>query len=770
MAIQVSPGINVSEIDLTTTVPPVSTSVGGIAGVFGWGPIGEATLVSSETDLVSKFGYPTSINPETFMTAASFLAYSSALYVSRAANTTTNNIYTLNLPTNANTVQANVIVTQATTGATGNVISSNTSTLIVQSLTGVFSAGYAITSSVANTFPAPTSVSTAAIAAFNAVANTNVMNVANAVVKSSTDYYNNRINSIDPNALYVANYPGVIGNSLRISVCDSVNAYSSNVALTFSNSSANIQGTFALNIGSNSALLTFVANTTVADANAYATTVNNAFTIGDIVTVGNSTIGTQDLSINSIVRASNTSAAYITLGFETNYLKSTAYAANSTINGNTTAVTIQRGWKYKNLAPAPTTSTFVQQYGNSSAVDTVSVVISDQGGLFTGVKGTVLEVFSGLSRATDAVTIPGNVTNYYKTVISQNSKYVWFGNDRPGATSATAATISSSTNQTPMAVNFVGGQDGSAEGSVQFADLANAYDLFKDRSIPVSLIMQGKPYGGTTTVNNQTVNNFQLANYLIDNLGEVRKDVVVFVTPDDAAVTSYQTNIAQSLVNWFGALHDSSYSVVDSGYKYMYDRYNDVYRYVPTNGDVAGLCARTDQTNDPWWSPAGLNRGQIKNLVKLRWNPMKADRDVLYLSSINPLVTFPGQGTVLFGDKTGTLKPTAFQHINVRRLFIVLEKSISEAARYSLFEFNDEFTRSQFRNLVTPYLRNVQARRGITDFLVVCDTSNNPPVIIDSNQFVGDIYVKPNRSINFIQLNFVATPTGVQFSTVIGKQ
>ena len=226
---------------------------------------------------------------------------------------------------------------------------------------------------------------------------------------------------------------------------------------------------------------------------------------------------------------------------------------------------------------------------------------------------------------------------------------------------------------------------------------------------------------------------------------------------------------ADTLVAWRDAISDSSYAVMDSGYKYQYDRYNDIYRWIPLNGDIAGLCARTDQTNDAWWSPAGFNRGQIKNIIKLAYNPRKAERDILYPNGINPVVAFPGQGTILYGDKTLQAKPSAFDRINVRRLFIVLEKAISRAAKYSLFEFNDSFTRAQFKNLVVPYLRSVQGRRGITDFLVVCDDTNNTPQIIDSNQFVGDIYIKPARSINFIQLNFIAVGTGVQFSEVVGK-
>ena len=393
----------------------------------------------------------------------------------------------------------------------------------------------------------------------------------------------------------------------------------------------------------------------------------------------------------------------------------------------------------------------------------------DADGQFGGVPGEVLEVYRDVSRATNAKTQEG-ASNYYKTVINDGSAYIWWANDRAGAVSNTALNIINSSNQRPLSLDFAGGTDGFTESAAPLSILAGAYDLFKStEEVDISLVMQGKPVGGSTVVNGQTVSNYQLANYLIDNIATVRKDCVVFVSPDDALVKSNPGAEATSIVNWFGAVTDSSYAVYDSGYKYTYDRYNDVYRYVPLNGDIAGLTARTEATNDAWWSPAGFNRGQIKNVVKLRYNPSKADRDTLYKSSVNPVVTFPGQGTVLFGDKTGTKKPSAFGHINVRRLFITVEKAISQSARFSLFEFNDEFTRSQFKNLVVPYLRDVQARRGIQDFLVVCDETNNTAERIDRGEFWGDIYIKPNRSINFIQLNFVAVRTGVQFSTVVGQ-
>jgi phage tail sheath protein FI len=289
------------------------------------------------------------------------------------------------------------------------------------------------------------------------------------------------------------------------------------------------------------------------------------------------------------------------------------------------------------------------------------------------------------------------------------------------------------------------------------ADEAYALDKFASaEDIDISLILTGK--SGATA---------ETPNYIIDNICEKRKDCVVFVSPDSSLVGSVTPlNRIQTFISY---LHASSYAVVDSGYKYRYDKYNDVYRYTPLNGDVAGTAARTDNLRDPWFSPAGFNRGQIKNIVRPAFNPNQAQRDVLYKASVNPVVTFPGQGTVLYGDKTFLNKPSAFDRINVRRLFIVLEKAIATAAKFTLFEFNDAFTRSQFKNLIEPYLRDVQGRRGIYDFRVVCDETNNTPEVIDGNRFIGDIYIKPARSINFIQLNFVAVRSGVAFEEIVGR-
>jgi hypothetical protein len=299
---------------------------------------------------------------------------------------------------------------------------------------------------------------------------------------------------------------------------------------------------------------------------------------------------------------------------------------------------------------------------------------------------------------------------------------------------------------------------GGLDGTPTIGEHEKAWDLFANKD--------------TTNISLAITSNapVELQQYVIDNVVGSRKDCVAFISPPLTSVDSVNTlQPTTGITTWLTSLdRSSSYVVADSGWKYMYDKYNSTYRFVPLNGDVAGLCVNTDTVRDPWYSPAGFNRGSVKNAVKLIWNPNKTQRDTIYAAGVNPVVSFPGQGIVLFGDKTLQAKPSAFDRINVRRLFIVLEKAIAEAAKYSLFEFNDEFTRAQFVGLVTPFLRDIQGRRGITDFKVVCDTTNNTPQVIDSNQFVGDIYIKPARSVNFIQLNFVAVGTGVDFTTVVG--
>ena len=417
-------------------------------------------------------------------------------------------------------------------------------------------------------------------------------------------------------------------------------------------------------------------------------------------------------------------------------------------------------WTYKsNFDAAPGTSAYVSAVGGAN--DEMHIVVVDEDGLFSGTSGTVLERYSNLSKASDAKDSVGN-SNYYKDVLWRKSKYIYW-TDHPDAVNTVATWGTTAAGKTfyqlinVAAVHTVS-LSGGVDGTIAAGNVQTGYSNFIDGDkIDVSLIMTGDAAPAT-------------ALYAINSVAEVRKDCVVFVSPSLANVTS--ATAADDVVNYRkNSLSNvsSSYAVMDSGWKYQYDKFNDVYRWIPLNGDMAGLCARTDTETDPWFSPAGSSRGTVKNVIKLAYYPSKADRDTLYKNGVNPVVSFAGEGTMLFGDKTMLSKPSAFDRINVRRLFIALEKAISRAAKAQLFEFNDEFTRSQFVSIVEPFLRTVKGRRGITDFRVVCDATNNTEDVIDRNEFVGDIYVKPNRSINFIQLNFIAVRTGVSFDEVVGR-
>lgn len=706
MPFQVSPGVNVTEIDLTTVVPAVSTTEGAFAGVFRWGPVDKVILVDTEDKLVDRFGKPSNHNAETFFTAANFLSYGNKLYVARTANTTD--------ASGAN----GVLTAYANVGA----VTSNTN-LIVK--------------------------------------NDDLITDSSVVTNLGTE----------TNVRYIARYPGALGNSLKISVCDTVNTFFSNTSLR-AQSGNNLS--LDANISSNASLTSIVAtngsNTvvvnigratsgTIAEAVAQATTISGLITVGDLLEIGNTTIGTQFLKVTAVnTSISNTAnVATFTVNVSTKYTLTSTGGSGSNTDALTTGY-LKRYWEYSQTVDrAPGTSNYVSNFGNSAAVDEVHVVVADEDGLITGVPGTALEVYEGLSRANNALSENGT-SLFVKEVINQNSKYIYYVNDRATNYTASASSIASTANNKALTLSMVNGSDGLTEANVEVGVVISGYDKFKSaEDIDVSLILQGK------------ARNTTLASHLIDNIAESRKDCVAFISPELEDVVYNSGDEAADVVAFRNSLSSTSYAVIDSGYKYQYDKYNDVYRYIPLNGDVAGLCVRTDDQRDPWWSPAGFNRGVIKNTIKLAYNPAKADRDVLYKAGINPVVTFPGQGTVLFGDKTMLSKPSAFDRINVRRLFIVLEKAIATAAKFTLFEFNDEFTRAQFRNLVEPFLRDVQGRRGIYDFRVVCDETNNTAEVIDRNEFRGDIYIKPSKSINFIQLNFVAVRSGVEFSEIVGQ-
>ena len=768
MPFQLSPGVNVTEVDLTTVIPAVSTTEAAIGGVFRWGPVDKPLLIQNEDQLVDRFGKPTNANYETFFSAANFLAYADALYVSRAHHSTGNTFSFSGATTTA--ANATVTVSNTTGIAVGDAvfgpgIPADATVASVTSNTA-FELSVAAT---ANSVAAADIQVFDANYSFNAIANTNIANLASQITKNDEDYITAEGN-YDSDVQFVAKYPGELGNSLRISVCDSAAAFSSNTNL-LTVQSANTSGNtadhvetanIAFTIGSNTATIS-VGATANGDANSSSgalTTIIGTLAVNDLVRSGNSSVGEQDLVITSIgvinktvVEESENGEATVVINFSDRFVLSSDFSDT----------TLRRLWGGAGLVnKAPKQSPYQLANGNTAAQDEMHVIVYDEDGKISGIPGTALEVYEGLSRATDAKTLDGG-NNYYKDVLNTTSEYVWYGHDISGAASATSDNLASSTNTAPYSKSFVGGRDTKNETNIAVGDVINAYDHYKSaEDIDISLLITGKSRGGSV--------GQQLANYLIDNIAETRKDCLVFCSPDRTDVVN-QTygDIEQQVIAFRDALRSTSYGVLDSAYKYQYDKYNDRYRYVPLNGDTAGLTAYTADTNDAWWSPAGFNRGQVKNILRLSWNPKKAERDVLYSNGVNPVVNFPGQGTVLFGDKTLLAKPSAFDRINVRRLFIVLEKAIATSAKFTLFEFNDSFTRASFVNLVTPFLRNVQGRRGITDFVVICDETNNTGEVVDRNEFIGDIYIKPARSINFIQLNFVAVRSGVEFSEVIGQ-
>ena len=658
MAFQVSPGVLVTEKDLTNIVPAVSTSSGGIVLVAEKGPIDEITTISSEKELVDNFGKPNSSNFEDWFTAANFLGYGNNLK-------------------------------------------------IVRPITGVLNA----------------------ISTGSAV-----------LIKSTTDYLDTyysesgagQVTSIGP---FAAREAGTLGNSLRISMCTNSTAFGPH------SMSGNLVADASAAVGDTSI--------TVDDG--------SLMQVGDILEFG-------DAANVPSTDGAPSGHYYKITAISTHVLTIARFNPNTGVTetgGLRHAIVddakILRHWEYFfNFSNAPSTTDDVSAAGGS--LDELHIVVSDEDGVITGTAGTILETFESVSQAFDAKTAEGS-SNYYPQVIYQQSEFIYWTDHL--ATLSDGVTKVGTTFDNTVGDAFVVSNTSLASGTDDYTATAGeidaAYQLFADASlVDLSLLMGGKSTAAKATS--------------VMDIATARKDCVAFISPERADVVGVANAITQTknVKDFFNALPSTSYAVFDSGYKYMYDRYSDVYRFVPLNGDIAGLCARTDSVADAWFSPGGFNRGQIRGAVKLAFNPNQTQRDDLYKARVNPVVAFPGQGTVLFGDKTAQTKPSAFDRINVRRLFIVLEKAISTAAKFQLFEFNDEFTRAQFRNLVEPFIRDVQGRRGITDFLVVCDNTNNTGEVIDRNEFRADIFIKPARSINFIQLNFIATRSGVAFSEVAG--
>ena len=531
--------------------------------------------------------------------------------------------------------------------------------------------------------------------------NTSVTNAtasgSSILIKNTDDYTNNYSTGQGSVGTFAARTAGVHGNSLLVSTCPSASAYEEiSTSLVASTSTTNAVG-----------------NTTIAVDE------GDNFNVGDIIQFSTSA-GTEDFDDGEFYRITAISSETLTI---VQHPRGSGGLKRVILDNSK----IKRRWRYyDSVDRAPGTTAWTANRSGSG--DEIHVVVVDEDGVISGEPGRVLEAFSSMSKASDAKTPQGD-NNYYPDVIYNKSAYIyWMDHNTSGTNWGNAATGTTFTAvNTPTLESLSGGAAGS---TVTDGQLLTAYDKFSDaETVDVGLIMAG-PSGSTTHVDN------------LITIAENRKDAVVFASPQRSDVVNITNSNTQmtNVIGFFNAIRSSSYVVFDSGYKYAYDRYNDVYRFVPLNGDMAGLSARTDTVADSWFSPAGFNRGIVRGAVKLAFNPTKAQRDQLYPARINPVATFPGQGTVLFGDKTGLTTPSAFDRINVRRLFIVLEKAISTASKFQLFEFNDEFTRANFRNIVEPFLREVQGRRGITDFLVVCDETNNTGEVIDRNEFVADIH------------------------------
>ena len=572
--------------------------------------------------------------------------------------------------------------------------------------------------------------------------NTNISNAntsgSSVLISNNEDYQSNYSTGQGIVGTWAARTAGAWGNNLSVSVCETEAAFETLVATTVNDS--------ATATGDTAVILTDSSTIDVGDIVSFSTTAATSdYTDGHEYRVTANNEGTNTITI--VRKESGAGGLHAAL---------------------TDGVNVRRRWRYYDFVDgAPGTSPYASARGGSN--DEMHIVVIDEDGGISGTVGEVIETYSKVSKGADAKTSEGGV-NYYPDVVFNKSAYIfWMDHSTLGVTNGFGSNVASKdfNSTSAITVPVTASLSAGVDGSVTAGQLKTAYEKFIDSdTVDVGLIIGGKTPNETIGTPGDGKNHI---NDLLQ-IAEDRKDAIAFVSPPRNHVVDITntTTITNNIINFYEDINSSSYVVFDSGYKYMYDRYSDVYRYVPLNGDMAGLAARTDLTADAWYSPAGFNRGQVRGVVKLAYNPTKAQRDQLYPKRINPVTFFPGQGTVLFGDKTGLSAPSAFDRINVRRLFIVLEKAISTASKFQLFEFNDEFTRANFRNIVEPFLREVQGRRGITDFLVVCDETNNTGEVIDRNEFIAEIFIKPARSINFITLSFIATRTGVSFDEVAG--
>ena len=742
---QSSPGVVIQERDLTTITTLSTANVGVIAAPFEQGPVEEIVDIANERQLADVFGKPNDNNYEYWYTAAQFLSYGGVLKTVRVTSTNLKNaVDTGTAPliknfqdyeTNYEAANNNWTWASKTPGSKGNSI-------------GIF-----MTDAGADqiaVLPAPSSGNEHEFVADEAV--TAASGAAGKVYKYSI----------------VLTVDTIVGDFVP-GVSTTISIGGSNEAVTvLSWDPANKK----LEIGLPSGGVTGI--------------------IADGQTI---TQGTNTCDINATIER----RLYVALNKD-----SIAFAAADAVadtNSTSVAITSVRdeydereylpGVKWVNVAPRPETSKFATEAGGYR--DEMHIVVIDIDGKITGTTGALLERFIGVSKGSDAKTSVGE-TNYYVNVVKARSEYIYWGEHETSVFNATATaadgnwglssgrqfnllrsaagstdypagrTTLGSKNNATFYYRLASGTDYAASGgvyTVSNTDVATAYELLEDpESQTIDFILTG-PSGSTDAEALAKITS-------LVNIVEERRDCMLFVSPRRGNVIglSNANTITNNIISFFDTLPSSSYVVFDSGYKYIYDKYNDVYRYIPCNGDVAGLCLQTTEVAEPWFSPAGFQRGIVRNAIKLAYTPNKTQRDRLYGARINPIVSFPGQGVVLFGDKTAQGFASAFDRINVRRLFLTIERVISGAAKSQLFEQNDAAQRSLFLNIVEPYMREVQGRRGVTDFLIKCDDDNNPPEAVDRGEFYAEIFVKPTRTINYITLTFTATRTGVAFSEV----
>ena len=752
-----SPGVEVKEKDFSTIVPQVASAFGGVVGRFKTGPIGEPVLISSVSALVNTFGKPDDDNYTEWFAAAEYLKYSNKIWVVRAEPSSVKN---------ASVDGTDTLVVKTQTHYE-ELLTENNGVLDDGVLTlGEFvarqpgSAGNSLRVIMvdAGTWPA-----------FKTWADSNAASFPGS--KSLAQYF-----AQPPRTSAFVESRSESGNFAKLQAVLSNGAISSVSVVAGGRGYADAYIEVGGPVNQFVSLSPVIQNGVVsaaALATGGAAYPNGTHTVAITGTTGAGGTVEVEVVAGSIVSAVVTAggSGYPTVPYEMSVGAITAQGSGGSIlitayDGVITSVTVNNGGSgYGTLAP------YLAVY-DSGKDDELHILVIDEDGSVTGTRNAVVERYEGLSKASNAKGSRGE-DNYYRTVLGGRSKFLYFANPLTTSLEATSgtrlawgATVEEvwakgvkfvNTIAAPAlgdnnfySVKLAGGANGTVAGT---ASIKAGYDLLANTELyDVNLFLTG----GFNT---------DIARHVVENVVYTRKDAMAFVSPhnDGKPYTKLNDIVNFKLIQFNLADQYAQYAVMDTGFKYIYDGFNSKYRWVPLNGDIAGLCARVDETDDPWFSPGGFNRGGVKNVVKLAYNPNNAERDVLYPKGINPVVSIPGSGVVLFGDRTMTSKPSAFDRINVRRLFNILEKAIRVAAKYQLFEINDTFTRAQFKNMVEPFLRDIQGRRGVTDFLVVCDDTNNTGEIIDHNEFQADIYIKPARSINFIYLNFIATKTGVDF-------